>query len=125
MLMRRVVVTLLLAGVVPAVPASLVAQEAFDRAMISRIRDEGLNRSHAWGMLDTIADVIGPRLTASPAFMRAAQFAEDHLRSWVLANVHMESWQFGRGWQLGHYALEMTPPRYTPMIGYPDGQLSM
>jgi hypothetical protein len=117
MIMRRLALSLLLAA---AAPASLAAQESFDRAMIARIRDEGLNHSHAWAMLDTIADVIGPRLTASPAFMRAAQFAEEHLRSWGLANVHMESWPFGRGWQLDRFALEMTAPRYTPMIGYPD-----
>jgi carboxypeptidase Q len=115
--MRRLALALLLAAVAPA---SLAAQEPFDRAMIAKIRDEGLNHSRAWAMLDTIADVIGPRLTASPAFMRAAQFAQDHLRSWGLANVHMESWPFGRGWQLDRFALEMTAPRYTLMIGYPD-----
>jgi hypothetical protein len=109
-----------LALVLIALPSILAAQESFDRAMIAKIRDEGLNHSHAWAMLDTIADVIGPRLTASPAYMRAARFAENHLTAWGLSNVHMESWPFGRGWQLDKFTLEMTAPRYTPMIGYPD-----
>lgn len=103
-----------------AVPAILSAQESFDHAMIAKIRDEGLNHSQAYAMLDTIATVFGPRLTASPAFMRAAEFARDHLKQWGLADVHMESWPFGRGWQLDKFSLEMTAPRYTPMIGYPD-----
>lgn len=109
-----------LAFVCLSIPALLQAQESFDRAMIAKIRDEGLNHSHAYAMLDTLATVIGPRLTASPAFMRAAEFARDHLKSWGLADVHMESFPFGRGWQLEKFSLEMTAPRYTPLIAYPD-----
>lgn len=88
--------------------------------MIAKIRDEGLNRSHVWGMVDTLATVIGPRLTASPAYMRAAVWAKDHLSSWGLKDVHLESWPFGRGWEMQKFTLEMTEPRYAPMIGYPD-----
>src|SRR5512146_2592296 len=109
----------LLAGLA-LVPAGLLAQESIDQATIAKIRDEGLNRSHAWSMLDTLATVIGPRLTASPAYMRAATWARDHLAGWGLKNPHMESWPFGRGWQLDKFTLEMTAPRYAPMIGYPD-----
>jgi hypothetical protein len=88
--------------------------------VLAKIRDEGLNHSRAWSMVDTLATVIGPRLTASPAFMRAATWARDHLSSWGLSDVHMESWPFGRGWELEKYTLEMTSPRFAPMIGYPD-----
>ena len=108
-----------LAGLALA-PATLLAQESIDQATIAKIRDEGLNRSHAWSMLDTIATVIGPRLTASPAYMRAATWARDHLSGWGLQNVHLESWPFGRGWELEKFTLEMTAPRFAPMIGYPD-----
>jgi hypothetical protein len=99
------------------VPVALSAQSD---PTLAKIRDEGLNHSHAWSMVDTLATVIGPRLTASPAFMRAATWARDHLSSWGLADVHMESWPFGRGWELEKYTLEMTSPRFAPMIGYPD-----
>jgi carboxypeptidase Q len=88
--------------------------------MVARIRDEGLNRSHAWAMVDTLATVIGPRLTASPAFMRAATWARDHFSAWGLRDVHFETWPFGRGWELRRFTLEMTEPRFAPMIGYPD-----
>ena len=88
--------------------------------MVAKIRDEGLNRSHAYGMLDTLATVIGPRLTASPAYLRAANYARDRLTGWGLSNVHMETWPFGRGWELQKFSFEMTAPRYFPMLGYPD-----
>ncbi|MGH7615891.1 MAG: M20/M25/M40 family metallo-hydrolase [Gemmatimonadaceae bacterium] len=103
-----------------AAASSLGAQEPFDRAMVAKIRDEGLTRSHAWAMVDTLATVFGPRLTASPAFMRAATWARDHFSAWGLADVHFETWPFGRGWELTKYTLEMTEPRFAPMIGYPD-----
>jgi carboxypeptidase Q len=101
-------------------PALLGAQESFDRAMVAKIRDEGLNRSQVWGMVDTLATVIGPRLTASPAFMRAMTWSRDHLNAWGLRDVHFETWPFGRGWEMQKFTLEMTAPRYAPMIGYPD-----
>jgi carboxypeptidase Q len=101
-------------------PAVLGAQESVDRAMMAKIRDEGLNRSHAWSMVDTLATVIGPRLTGSPAFLRAATWARDHLAAWGLSEPHFETWPFGRGWEMEKFTLEMTQPRYAPMIGYPD-----
>jgi carboxypeptidase Q len=112
--MRRVALFSLL------IPAVVGAQETFDRAMVAKIRDEGMNRSHVWGMVDTLSTVIGPRLTASPAYMRAAVWARDHLTSWGFKEVHFETWPFGRGWELEKYTLEMTEPRFAPMIGYPD-----
>lgn len=88
--------------------------------MLARIRDEGLNRSRAYAMLDTIATVFGPRLTASPAYMRAANWARERFTSWGLANPHLESWPFGRGWELNKFSLELTAPRYFPILALPD-----
>src|SRR5262245_9581511 len=92
------------------------AQQPVDRAMIAKIRAEGLDRSRVWSMLDTLATVIGPRLTASPAYMRAAVWARDHFTALGLKNVHFETFPFGRGWELDKFTLEMTAPRYMPLI---------
>jgi hypothetical protein len=100
-----------------ALPTTLLAQ---DPAMLARIRDEGLNHSRAYAMLDTIATVFGPRLTASPAYMRAANWAKDRFASWGLSDPHLESWPFGRGWELQKFSFEMTAPRYFPLLGLPD-----
>ena len=108
------------AALTAALTGPLAAQEPFDRAMVAKIRDEGLNRSQAWSMIDTLATVIGPRLTASPAYLRAANWARDHFSAWGLRDAHLEAWPFGRGWELQKFTLEMTEPRFAPMIGYPD-----
>jgi hypothetical protein len=112
--MRRLVLALL------AVPSLVVAQQQNTDAVLARIRDEGLSRSRAWPMLDTIATVFGPRLTASPAYLRAANWARERFAAWGLANPHLESWPFGRGWELQKFSFEMTTPRYFPILGLPD-----
>ncbi len=101
-------------------PVALAAQQAPNADMLARIKDEGLNHSHAYAMLDTIATVFGPRLTASPAYLRAANWARDRFAGWGLADPHLESWPFGRGWELQKFTFEMTAPRYFPVLGLPD-----
>ena len=100
----------------PAIPA----QERVDRDVVAKIRAEGLDRSRVWSMVDTMATVIGPRLTASPAHRRAADWAREHLAGWGLRDARLEPFAFGRGWELQGFTLEMTEPRYMPLIGYPD-----
>lgn len=47
-----------------------------------------------------LADVIGPRLTGSPAALEAGQWTAGQLRNWGLNEVHLEPWIFGHpGWR--------------------------
>src|SRR5678816_1504409 len=89
--------------------------------VLARIRAEGLQRSRALPMYRTVTDEIGARLTGSPAHVRAANWARDRFMEWGLANPHLEPYEFGRGWQLDKIAVEMTEPRYFPLIAYADG----
>src|ERR1041384_4966934 len=73
---------------------------AQDAPALARIRDEGLHRSHVLELFDHLTTVIGPRLTGSPAFKQAVDWAAATLRGYGLANVHLEAWPFGRGWTL-------------------------
>jgi len=97
------------------------ATEPVDAAMNAKIRDEGLNRSHVGEVFNEFVDVIGPRLTASPAHKRAADFARKTMEEWGLTNSHLESWEWnGRGWEMQKLTIEMIEPRYMPIIGYPE-----
>ena len=100
--------------------AQAPAAERIDSAMNARIRDEGLNRSRVLDLFDHLTNVIGPRLTGSPAFKRAADWSAAQLTLYGLADVHQESWPFGRGWALEQQTLEMLTPRYFPLIGYAE-----
>jgi hypothetical protein len=114
-MMRKLATTLAVTGVLAG---PLAAQEPVDRAMLARIRAEGLERSRAPEMFDHLVNVIGPRLTASPAYKQAADWAVAQLTSWGVGNPRLETFEFGRGWTLEKLTLEMTAPRYSPLLGY-------
>ena len=101
--------------------AGLGAQEPVDREMVARIKDEGSERSRVGELFNHFTNVIGGRLTASPAHRQAVEYARGMLDGWGLDNVHLEAWEFGRGWTLERFSVEMLEPRYMPLIGYPHG----
>ncbi|MEX0893758.1 MAG: M20/M25/M40 family metallo-hydrolase [Gemmatimonadota bacterium] len=103
-----------------AAPPALSGQAQPDAAMVAAIRAEGLERSRAAELYHHLTDVIGPRLTASPAHVAAARWARDRLTAWGAADARLEPFEFGRGWTLEGLTLEMTAPRYFPLIGYPE-----
>jgi len=105
-----------------AMTRSAVAQgpERVDSAINARIREQGLNHSHVLELFDHLTNVIGPRLTGSPAYKQAADWAAGELRTIGLSGVRLESWPFGRGWTLEGFRLDMTAPRFFPLIGYPE-----
>ena len=119
--MKRIAVALL-AALAGAGAAVLTAQpaERVDSAMVAKIRDEGLKGSQVHTVFSQFVDVIGPRLTASPGHKRAAEFARDELARWGLTNARLEPFEFGRGWVLEKFTLEMVEPRYMPLVGYPE-----
>lgn len=96
------------------------AQEPVYHDVIAQIKAEGLERSQVMETFNVLTNVIGPRLTATPAFKAAADWSAAQLEAWGMANVHLEEWPFGRGWTLEGLTLEMTGPRYFPLFGYPE-----
>jgi hypothetical protein len=95
------------------------ATEKLDLDAVYRIKDEGLQRSKVMEIESYLTDVYGPRLTGSPNIKEAADWAQKTMKEWGLANVHLETWLFGRGWQNQLFlAMAMTPRAY-PLIGYP------
>src|SRR4030095_11111934 len=110
---RISVLTLLFAAVV-------AAQAPANRDVLSKIRAEGLEHSQVAPVFEYLTTNIGPRLTASPAHKRAAEWVRDRLSSYGLEHAHLEAWPFGRGWTLEKITLEMIEPRYLPLIGYAD-----
>jgi hypothetical protein len=66
-----------------------------------------------------LTDVYGPRLTGSPNYNEAADYAQKTMKEWGLANVHTEAWPFGRSWQNQRFIALAVTPRAYPLIGYP------
>ncbi len=69
---------------VPATLPAQVAQERVDMVVVQRIRTEGLERSQIPQLAHHLTDVIGPRLTGSPAMRRANDWTAEKFREWGL-----------------------------------------
>ena len=103
------------------VAASLIAQEEkLDMNMVSKIRKEGLENSKVMEIAMYLTDVNGPRLTASPGYLRAANWAKNKLSEWGLKNANVEPFgDFGKGWEQQKCYIAMTAPYYSPLIALP------
>lgn len=94
--------------------------EKQDEAMLSRIRDEGLNHSQVMDIAFYLTDANGPRLMQSPGYFKAANWAKTKLTSWGLQNVKLEPWgHWGKGWELEKFYFAITAPYYKPLIAFP------
>jgi len=93
------------------------AEEPVDLDMVTRIRDEGFNRSEVMESLRVLTDEVGPRLTASPGMRAASKWTVEQLRAWGVENVYLESFDFGRGWSTTRTEVHMTSPRQKQLHG--------
>lgn len=116
---RRFVPLFAAALLASAVPFAAQAAPDGDSAAIARIIDEGMNRSEAMTTASALMDRIGPRLTNSENHRKAESWAMDLLRQRGLANVHVEPFDFGVGWNLDSYSVAMITPRALPLTAIP------
>jgi carboxypeptidase Q len=95
--------------------------EKVDTTMVSKIKKEGFDNSQVMSILSMLTDVNGPRLTNSPGYKKAAEYAKSTLQSWGLQNAAFDNWGeiFGRGWSLKKFSLQALEPSYFPVIAYP------
>ncbi len=100
---------------------SLAAQSPapLDPAVIARVRDEATVRSQAHDHVWWLSEVYGPRVTGTPAFAQASEWAMKQFTAWGLANVHQERWAFGQGWTIERFSATMTAPQPAVLIGAP------
>jgi carboxypeptidase Q len=96
------------------------ADEAVDLGVVTRIRDEGLNRSQVMETAEYLCDVIGPRLSNSPAAREGNRWARDRFATWGLSNAHLESYgPVGLGWTFDHAVVDMVSPVAAPLYALP------
>jgi hypothetical protein len=103
-----------------AVRAQTPAPEHVDLATVNRIKVEAFQNSKVMDQMFWLTDVNGPRLTGSPGFRAAADWALRTLQGWGAANAHLEKWgTFGRGWSMSRFSLSMVAPTYAPLQAVP------
>jgi carboxypeptidase Q len=92
--------------------AAQMAQERVDLDAIYKIKQEGFQRSQVMDITSWLTDVYGPRLTNSPGFRKAGEWAVKEMTSWGLANARLDTWPapFGRGWSNDQFLIQATTP---------------
>ncbi|MFN7917640.1 MAG: M20/M25/M40 family metallo-hydrolase [Vicinamibacterales bacterium] len=111
---RTLVLTFLL-----AFSATTLAQSPVDLGTVARIKQEALTTSKAMDHVSWLADVYGPRVTGTPQFQQASDWAMARFREWGLANVHQERFAFGQGWRVERFSAHMIEPQTQPIVGFP------
>ncbi len=118
MIKRLLIASLLLVAAI-AIPSAQPPAEKLDLATIAKIRDEGLNRSQVMDHIGWLSDVYGPRLTGGPGIRQAADWTLKKFGEWGLANPHLETFPFGKGWSLVRFSAHLIEPQVEPLIGFP------
>jgi len=108
------------AAVLGLIPPWSGAAEPVDGDVVAAIIAEARDRSEAAELFYMLTDELGPRLSGSPAYDRAARWAVERFQAWGLSEPRLEAFEFGRGWTLDALTVEMVAPRYMPLIGYAE-----
>jgi carboxypeptidase Q len=99
--------------------------EVIDYADINKIKAEGLRHSQVMELSSWLSDVYAPRLTGSPMYGKAADWAMAKMKEWGLVNVKAEPWinrnGFDRGWTNDKYYMAVVSPEPFPIPGTPTG----
>ena len=126
---RPVLAAAVLATAVALTPFTSISGQQAERVdldAIYKIKEEGFARSRVMEIMSWLTDVYGPRLTNSPGFRKAGDWAVKEMTSWGLANVKLQPFgPFGRGWaNEKFYMMATTPGGALPVIGYPQAWTS-
>jgi len=81
-----------------------------DTTGVGALIDQGMNKSQVMKNLQYLTDVIGPRLTGSPAARAANDWTMKQFQAYGL-DAHLEQWNFGGTWERGPMWMRMTAPR--------------
>ena len=101
---------------------SLLAHEPVDLEVVHSIKQEALENSRVMDHVFYLVEVHGPRLTGSPGFRGAADWAVERLQEWGLENARQEPWgPFGQGWSYTRFSAHLVEPQYEALIGVPLG----
>jgi hypothetical protein len=96
----------------PAVPLtkSITAPDATALSLDKKIITEAKSGSEIMRNLAYLSDIIGPRLTGSPALKQANEWTAEKMKSYGLTNVHLEAWSIPVGWERGTATARIIEP---------------
>jgi hypothetical protein len=115
MRMRHLMLALCSAAIPAGLSAQQPAQIPVDTTGTGALIDEGMNRSEVMKNLMYLTDVIGPRLTGSPAARAANDWTLKRFQDYGLTG-HLEPWNFGGTWTRGPMWARLVAPRTHDLV---------
>ncbi len=96
------------------------APERVEADINARIREEGTKRSQVLATARMLSDGFGPRLSGSPGYTAAAEWAVGELRRFGATRAALEPWgRRGAAWEATRHSAEMTAPFYLRLDALP------
>lgn len=96
------------------------AQEKIDHKIIARIKEAGFQHSRVMNTLIYLSDVHGPRLSGTPDYRKAAEWAKTQLEDWGLDKVKLEKYESDfAGWTIESFSVDMIEPKFLSIISHP------
>jgi hypothetical protein len=95
----------------------LAAQTTVDTTGVGQLIGRAIGQSEVMNHLQHLTDVIGPRLSGTPAMRRANDWTADRLRGYGLTAT-LEPYTFGVTWERGPLSLRLVEPFRRPLTGF-------
>lgn len=100
------------------VATPVAGPETINQEINAKIRAEATNSSQIMRTMHFLTDVHGPRLTGSPNYKAAAEWAIKQMTEWGLTNGHLEPWEFGHpGWMNERFSGFIVSPVKDSLVG--------
>ena len=104
--------------------APVITSEKIDPEINAKIRAEAENKSQIMRTMHYLTDVYGPRLTASPNFTNAAEWAVKQMTDWGFTNGKLEPFPFVNsddtprpGWLNERFSAHIVSPVKDSLVG--------
>jgi hypothetical protein len=95
----------------------LSAQTSVDTTGAGALIDQAMNHSEVMQNLEQLVDLVGPRLTGSPAMRKANEWTAARFKAYGL-DSHLESWNFGVSWERGPVQFSIVEPFARNLVGH-------
>ncbi len=92
-----------------AIVPRMEAQTAVDTTGVGAVMAQALDHSEVMKNLQHLTDLIGPRLTGSPAMRRANEWTAEQFKAYGLSAT-LEAYPFGATWERGPISVRLREP---------------
>jgi hypothetical protein len=94
----------------PKAPEAASDADVKAKALDHTIMTEAKEHSEIVKNLTYMCDMIGGRLTGSPALKKANDWTAEKMKEYGLENVHLEPWEIPIGWERGTCSAKLVEP---------------